>query len=629
MKYKEYVTVDGDFPALIAHKQYGKSSLVSWILQANPDALLAIPLPAGMKLDIPILEDTVIAKDLPPWKVSGPEDDDEVEVPTGDDDVIVTPPPLQLLFFPGYPRVVGNRIEFAITQTRTETYQIEKSNGTIIENSPSYVFSAGYVVQSQEIPNGGLYRVKIGSLVSGYMPVLGHENPLTFERIPTFVIEAGVRKVKFAPAFGGAYSVLVAGPAPDYDVVYSQSVNLVQGVDVVVTVPEDGVYKIAIGPLEGSVNVFTEVPDLEITKLAITNDVNSRDTTFYTKSSVLMDMKMDPMDGSTFQGLTEPNGPVTNGQWIPGTTQWAGVNFDQVFRFNPLAPGQGGIIPGRAYKLSFRAKGTTTPVIEKIYTIPVTTNLYPPTDIILEEGPVGQACAKGPIVYSMVSFSKEMVSWNMDGDGIEKLRLFVEDTDTDTVVRTVDVDFVKIVNGVKVPVFNPGYRAVVFFEEDLEPGNYRIGTKGLNCDSPTYWGTPFELEEDGTVDPGPDPGEQTGDYIVRVATFPFPGEMKIQMTAMEDGLGRNVTDLVSSSKNPNVNIWYMVNENPKIVDRLINLPWRFPGPLSIRKIRLENWITEPIQTGGETAWTPVRGIQSFDSGGSYAQFDAVAVKQNT
>ncbi|MEI7475347.1 MAG: tail protein X [bacterium] len=69
MEFYEYITKDGDRWDLIAYEFYADATLYEPIIKANPDISIAPTLPAGINLQIPILEDKEeIEFILPPWR---------------------------------------------------------------------------------------------------------------------------------------------------------------------------------------------------------------------------------------------------------------------------------------------------------------------------------------------------------------------------------------------------------------------------------------------------------------------------------------------------------------------------------------------------------------------------------
>lgn len=69
MEYYEYVTKDNDRWDLIAYEFYSDATLYESIIKANPDIPITPTLPAGLNLQIPILQDKEeIEFILPPWR---------------------------------------------------------------------------------------------------------------------------------------------------------------------------------------------------------------------------------------------------------------------------------------------------------------------------------------------------------------------------------------------------------------------------------------------------------------------------------------------------------------------------------------------------------------------------------
>ena len=69
MDYYEYITKDGDRWDLIAYDFYANSTLYEPIITANPDIPITPILPSGLKLKIPVIDDSnEIEFILPPWR---------------------------------------------------------------------------------------------------------------------------------------------------------------------------------------------------------------------------------------------------------------------------------------------------------------------------------------------------------------------------------------------------------------------------------------------------------------------------------------------------------------------------------------------------------------------------------
>ena len=68
-EYYTYITRDGDRWDNIAYKFYVNPNLYEEIIKANPEVPIEPVLDAGIKLKIPVLEESeTIQFELPPWK---------------------------------------------------------------------------------------------------------------------------------------------------------------------------------------------------------------------------------------------------------------------------------------------------------------------------------------------------------------------------------------------------------------------------------------------------------------------------------------------------------------------------------------------------------------------------------
>ena len=68
-EYYSYVTKDNDRWELISYKFYKTPNMYEEIIKANPKVEITPTLSAGIKLKIPVLEESkTIQFDLPPWK---------------------------------------------------------------------------------------------------------------------------------------------------------------------------------------------------------------------------------------------------------------------------------------------------------------------------------------------------------------------------------------------------------------------------------------------------------------------------------------------------------------------------------------------------------------------------------
>lgn len=68
-EYYSYITKDNDRWDLISYKFYKTANLYEDIIKANPEVEITPTLSAGIKLKIPVLDDSKTIKfELPPWK---------------------------------------------------------------------------------------------------------------------------------------------------------------------------------------------------------------------------------------------------------------------------------------------------------------------------------------------------------------------------------------------------------------------------------------------------------------------------------------------------------------------------------------------------------------------------------
>lgn len=69
MEYYSYITKDSDRWDLIAYRFYKNPTMYEEIIKANPEVTIEPVLPAGIKLKIPVLEESETIKfETPPWK---------------------------------------------------------------------------------------------------------------------------------------------------------------------------------------------------------------------------------------------------------------------------------------------------------------------------------------------------------------------------------------------------------------------------------------------------------------------------------------------------------------------------------------------------------------------------------
>ena len=68
-EYYSYITKDNDRWDLIAYKFYNDATRYEPIINANPDVDISPILKSGLKLKLPVLDESETIKfELPPWK---------------------------------------------------------------------------------------------------------------------------------------------------------------------------------------------------------------------------------------------------------------------------------------------------------------------------------------------------------------------------------------------------------------------------------------------------------------------------------------------------------------------------------------------------------------------------------
>ena len=66
--YLTHITTEGERWDQLAWKYYGNALEYERIVAANPQVPITPTLASGLRLSIPVIEETQIVEDLPPWK---------------------------------------------------------------------------------------------------------------------------------------------------------------------------------------------------------------------------------------------------------------------------------------------------------------------------------------------------------------------------------------------------------------------------------------------------------------------------------------------------------------------------------------------------------------------------------
>lgn len=67
-QYLSHTTLEGQRWDWIAFKYYGDVSKMGLLIEENPHIPITPTLPSGLKLRIPVIEQSIDTSELPPWK---------------------------------------------------------------------------------------------------------------------------------------------------------------------------------------------------------------------------------------------------------------------------------------------------------------------------------------------------------------------------------------------------------------------------------------------------------------------------------------------------------------------------------------------------------------------------------
>jgi len=68
VRYIEHICIRDDTFDALALKYYNEETLSNYIIEANPDYTGCVMFEGGERLQIPVLDMTVLPDSLPPWK---------------------------------------------------------------------------------------------------------------------------------------------------------------------------------------------------------------------------------------------------------------------------------------------------------------------------------------------------------------------------------------------------------------------------------------------------------------------------------------------------------------------------------------------------------------------------------
>ena len=496
----------GDTWSNIAYTEWGDANKFRDLIYDNPHLPLNSPLPAGEIIWIRILDTPTTGTPLPPWFV----DEDTLNETLGETDTgsipVVEGPPVPLGFSPGYPKVEGNRIAFALNKSTRLTYSVEKQAGGVIAESSGYDFAAGFPVFTSDIVEGGRYIVKVGNLVSGPLTVVGSAAPLAFVQIPVVVKEGNVWKLRFSINKTGAYDTYVVNNSTTLEVYRQNGFDYLKDFVYTINITLVGAYTLHVN---GLTYVFTVQEETEITELpswltgiGFRYDANSHDLTKYIDATEDTEVKISLPSGNGPSGINQ-DGVIWNAlTYNPGRSDGVPTGYDERFSFNPTSFSAGGLLPGTTYKGWVRRAANRSEIFTYVFTTPtVSTAPGVIEEVDLEEPEDLPACGRRPTILQIFSPTSTGLRFLFDGMGVYSMKWKVRESVSNNIVRQATV-IVALDNGT--PVFSPSNQPIISYAT-LTDGDYILEIEGNNCSS-----TPHTMAftiDDGVIVIPPDQDE--------------------------------------------------------------------------------------------------------------------------
>lgn len=487
---------EGDRWDTLAYEAYGDPNYQYFLILDNPQFSIQGNLPAGETMLFRILETPNQGKTLPPWFV-----EDTLNETLGETDSAAIPvvegPPVPLGFSPGYPRVEGNKIVFAINKSARFPYSVEKTSGGVVAESSGYDFASGFAVSTADITDGGYYIVKVGSIVSAPLTVVGAGQPLAFVQAPQITKVGSSYQIKYSINKTGSYQTKVTR-LTDNTVPINQAVNYTTNFVNTLSVTQTGSYKIEVGALVYNFTITdsseSTVKPSWLTAAGYAYDPNSHEFTMQLDATENTEVEVTAAVGGNPSGKDQDGNNWGAGIYNPGTSAWATPPYDERYSFNPAVAATGGLIPGSQYRFRIRRSAVPGDVFVLYFRMP--TSATPPgnpTPIDLDEQDV--ACTVRPVLTSIPQADSDNVTATVNGQGYDSLKWRVKRASDSEVVRQGTV--IMFNNGV--PVFTPANQLTVNFTAIVD-GDYLFEIEGGNCTS-----TPHSMAftvSDGAVTPG-------------------------------------------------------------------------------------------------------------------------------
>ncbi|HWV28239.1 MAG TPA: hypothetical protein VN038_01245 [Dyadobacter sp.] len=517
----------GDRWDTIAYDAWGDANAYRDLIYDNPHLPINMELPVGETVYIRIKTDPISGETRPFWF----QDEDLLNETLGETDTATVPvvegPPVPLGFSPGYPKVEGNKILFAINKSARYPYSVEKTSGGVVAESSGYDFASGFPVSTADIQDGGYYVVKVGNITSAPLTVQGAGAPLAFLQTPAVTKVGTAWQLKYSINKTGLYRTKITNLAGN-TVVFDQMWNYTSGFVVTLPVSAEGSYKLEVIGVTTLTHNFTIADSGEsttkpawLTAAGYRYDPNSHDFTMELDATADLEVEVTATVGGNPSGKDQDGNPWGAGIYNPGTAAWATPPYDERFSFNPNVAATGGLLPSTQYRFRIRRTSVPDDIFVLYFQTPAAaTPPGDPTPIDLEEQ--GTACAVRPTITGIVQADTDNVTFQVSGQGYETLKWRVKRASDSEVVRSGTVAV--FVGGV--PQFVPSNQPTVNFL-GLANGDYIFEIEGGNCTSTPHTAT-FTVTDGGTGSTGTlevaayYSDEGTADFKVRInGTTPY------------------------------------------------------------------------------------------------------------
>jgi len=519
----------------IAQLAYGNAEDVVDLILDNRHLASTGPLPAGAIIYVRIKENTETGELLPPW--FGDEEEEVAPPEVGGGGIgVVEGPLIPLGFSQGYPRVVANKIEFAINKTKRYPYSVYKKNsGAIIAESPGYDFTAGFPVITSLISEGDIYKVKVGDLISGDLTVIGSGSALAFLVLPYYQQIINQNQIRFTINKTGSYVVKLIRIS-DSVTVSSTTESFTAGVEFIKNITDTANYRVEVGSIFANVNTVveesTEQP-LYITKAGFSYDYQSLDFSLYLQTTEDVEVSVVRADALPTTGLSYELIPWSSAQYIPGTSAYAIYipPFTEAFPFNPLTYAAGGLanltdVVFRVRRVSDRTKVFKFDFTTPGYNIP----FFQEIELTADEEDL-PACELGPFIASEVTYFNVGATWFiqflLNANAVYALKWRVKNN----LGTVVDSGVQPMVDESLAALFYPSNIPKIAVDE-LDNGSYTLEIRGHTCSSPD-WGTPMPFTVD-IEEEEPEPPVVTGPVTPKLEQFGLKQHCDIQISGSSE-----------------------------------------------------------------------------------------------